>query len=282
MLYALDDREVKQLRELDFRPTFTNAEMLIAVCRTDPAVVARILPRPLRPPTIPLVMAFVASYPETNFGVRYHEAALVVHAAQGGRVGGYCVAMPVDDDTAMIAGRELYGFPKKMAEHIGLERDGDAIVGRAVRKGCEILRIELARGEPADIDALSALSPPSEDEQGRRCLALTSYLFKFFPSASARGFDHLPRLIEQTTLFRPRDDLRVGSGRVTVRSSPLDPLGEVPIVGEPLVVVHGHWDNTMLPGRVMARAWNARRFAKHAFFKTDMTPALLANGRITA
>ncbi len=274
MLYSLDAQEVRRLRQLDFRAEFTNAEMLIAVYKTDPAVVARILPKPLKPPPEPLVMAFVARYPQTNFGCVYDEGALVVVAGLHGKMGGYCVSMPVNDDTALIAGRELHGFPKKMAELIRLEHDGK-IVGRVVRKGTEILRIELEPSAPADLTSFAAFAPAEIDQQGRPCLSLSSYLFKFFRSSSGKRFDYLPRLVKQTTLLRPRPGLRMGAGKVVVTSSPFDPLGEVPVIGAPLFVVHGFWDNTMLPGKVVAHAWNPWSFLKYAFFKDDMIPTLL-------
>ena len=57
-------------------------------------------------------------------------------------------------------------------------------------------------------------------------------------------------------------------------STPVDPLGEVP-VGEIVSMYHGRWHNTMLPGRVVARTWNPMRFARHAFFKSDGPAHLL-------
>jgi hypothetical protein len=53
-----------------------------------------------------------------------------------------------------------------------------------------------------------------------------------------------------------------------------DPLGEIP-VGKITNMVYGRFKNTMLPGRVVARAWNPVRFARHAFFSTDMAVTLL-------
>jgi hypothetical protein len=46
MLYALDQSELQQLRNADWTAEFTGAEVLAAVFRTDPGVLAKILPRP--------------------------------------------------------------------------------------------------------------------------------------------------------------------------------------------------------------------------------------------
>lgn len=175
----------------------------------------------------------------------------------------------------MIAGRESHGFPKKMAERIRLESDGPRIVGSVTRKGIEILRIELEPTGPASLADLALINRPSTDASGRTTLPLPSYLFKFFPSTTGRGFDYLPRLIRQVTVFRPRADLRRGRAVVAVDSSETDPLGDIPVLGAPLVAVHGHFDNTMLPGKVVARVWNPWRFVKHAMFKSDVGVALL-------
>ncbi len=64
--------------------------------------------------------------------------------------------MPVTDDTALIAGREVYGFPKQIAERIELSRSASAVVGSVVRKGTEILRIEATLTGPASADDLVA------------------------------------------------------------------------------------------------------------------------------
>ena len=101
MLYALDQDELKQLRNANWTAEFTGAETLSAVFRTDPSVLGKILPRPLRPPSNPLALAFVVHYPETNYGIVYNEAALFAQAEYRGRSGMYCLSMPVDDDMAM-------------------------------------------------------------------------------------------------------------------------------------------------------------------------------------
>ena len=55
---------------------FYDAEMLVVFWETKPDIVARLLPPPLQPAAQPLVTAFVANYPSTNFDVTYRESAL--------------------------------------------------------------------------------------------------------------------------------------------------------------------------------------------------------------
>lgn len=276
MLYALSRSELARLQSASKQADFTGAEMAIAIYRTDPVAVETILPPPLKPTQPPTAVAFIGRYRQTSFGSVYNEGALFVQARFGAEVGWYCVAMPVDDDTAMIGGREQFGFPKKMADRITLEASGSQVVGRVRRKECEILRIEVEPSAALTPQDLSALGPEAVDEKGQACTEVVSFLFKHFPSPDYTRFDYLPRLVRQVTRFRARSDVRKGTGRVVVTSSPWDPLGEVPV--ESLIACfHGTWDNTMLPGKVVGRAWNVWRFLPHAFFKTDAIAFLLGS-----
>ena len=272
MLYALDRSELQQLRNANWTAEFTGAEVLAAVFRTDPSFLAQILPRPLRPPANPLALAFVAHYPRTSFGTVYNEAALFVQAEYRGRSGMYCLSMPVDDDMAMAGGREAFGYPKKMAESISLETMGSKVIGSAVRKGTEILRIEAEPKTAEGFEKLAMTGVP--DPNGSRSFEVTAYMFKHFPAPSMRGFDYLPRLVAEPIVLRPRPDVRFGDGTVTLTSSPFDPLGEVPVV-EMVTCAYGLHDNSMLPGKVVSRVWNLFAFAKHAFFKVDVVPVKL-------
>ncbi len=259
MLYALDRNELRQLRNANWTAEFTGAEMLAAVFRTDPGVLGQILPRPLRSPSNPLALAFVVHYPQTNFGTVYNEAALFVQAEYRGRLGMYCLSMPVDDDMAMAGGREVFGYPKKMAESISLETVGSKVIGSAVRKGTEILRIEAEPKTTGGIEtlAMTGVSDPND----ARSFEVTTYMFKYFNAPNMRGFDYLPRLVAEPIVLRPRPEVLFGDGMVTLTSSPYDPLGEVPVV-EIVTCAHGLFDNTMLPGKVVGRVWNLLAFAK--------------------
>ncbi len=92
--------------------------------------------------------------------------------------------MPVDDDTAMICGREQFGFPKKMADRITLDRDGPHVAGSAVRNGVQLLRIEgeFVDPQPADVHAWARpRSTRTADPARRRRLSCAG------PAGQARG-----------------------------------------------------------------------------------------------
>jgi acetoacetate decarboxylase len=270
MRYAVDKQELRAwARTGPFVPTFTGAEMLLVAFRTDPAVIAEVLPKPLEVPADPIAMAFVARYPETNFGLTYNEGALMVPAAFKGEAGGYCLAMPVDDDMAMVGGRERHGFPKKLADEITLHRDRGYATGSVVRRGEEILHIEADLTDTVDIGALSGVGlEPVADLDGAQAVPFVSYLFKHFPATDGNGFEYAPRLIRQVTLFRPREGLQSGAGKIAMAPAPADPLGDIPVF-DVVSTLYGVFDNVMLPGRVMAKVRNPLQFAPYAFFSTD-------------
>jgi len=250
-----------------FMPQYTGAEMLIVTFRTDPKEVAAVLPRPLRPAGEPLAIAFVARYPQTNLGLAYNEGALFVAAQYRGERGWYCLSMPVDDDTAMIGGREQLGFPKKMADQITLDRDGPHVAGSVVRNGAELLRIEGEFTDPQP-PGVQTWGVPAADPDGRPCEKLVSFSFKYFPAADGGPFDHSPELIRQVTLLRPRPGQLTGAAKIELSSTTCDPLGEIP-VREIVAAGYGVFDATMLPGRVVRRIYNRWRFLPKSLFKND-------------
>jgi acetoacetate decarboxylase len=276
MLYHLSQEQMDKLSHLNFLADFPNAEILLAVFRTDAKVAREIIPAPLKAAKEALAITFVARYPETNFGCIYNEGALFLQCEYRGENGYYCLSMPVDDDMAMVAGRENYGYPKKMADNITLEQKSGHVIGSVIRKGVEILRLECQLEKEAGQNALKYLGEPVLDWDGNTCNKVLSFLFKYFQSPDGGSFDYLPRLVREPVLFRSAGVLQEGSGRVTLSSTPFDPLGEVP-VREVVAMLYGRWHNTMLPGKVVARAWNPLKFARHAFFKIDLVPALLNN-----
>ena len=92
---------------------------------------------------------FIAKYPRTAFTGAYNEAALLVHVCTPLGKGVYCPWMIVNDDTAMIYGRELLGYPKKMAD-IPFNDDGKKITASLTRRGVEVISVAAERVKKED------------------------------------------------------------------------------------------------------------------------------------
>lgn len=243
---------------------FYDAEMLTVLWETKPEIVRRLLPPPLKPAAQPIAMAFVAHYPRTNFDVTYHESALFLRAEWEGEEGGYCLSMPVTSDMAMAGGREIFGFPKKIAD-VRLHREGDAFAGWTERRGIRFMEIRAKMTgrlnvEEAQAMLLTAEVKPDGSAEG------VSYNFKHFPAPEGMGFDYNPRLVKQVTTLRPKE-VQLGEAEVVLRPSDYDPWAEVEIV-RVLGAVYTRGDNSMKSGAVVAET-GPMEFAPYAFLKWD-------------
>lgn len=244
---------------------FYDAEMLTVFWETRPEVIARLLPPPLEPAAQPIAMAFVAFYPRTNFDVTYHESALFVRARFDGEEGNYCLAMPVTSDMAMAGGREMFGFPKKIAD-IHFSRQGDTLTGWTERRGTRFMEVRAKMsGRFNDAAAQESFMSMSKSEDGT--MRGISFNFKYFPAPEGGAFDYDPRLVRQETILRPKQ-LEFGEAELVLNPSPYDPWAEVEVV-KMLGAMYSVGDNSMLGGRVVAQT-ELLQFAPYAFLKWDM------------
>lgn len=243
---------------------FYDAEMLMVFWETKPEIIARLLPPPLKPADNPIAMAFVANYPATNFDVVYKESALFIRAEFDGEEGNYCLAMPVTNDIAMAGGREVFGFPKKMAD-IHFKKEGKAVNGWTERRGVRFMEVNATlTGQPNDPGALTLLQNETDDEGTIRGV---SYNFKHFPGPEPSTLDYDPRLVKQDTLLKPKV-LEIGEAEIILKHSDYDPWTEVEVV-KMLGGIYSVGDNSMLAGKVVAEV-GFMEFAPYAFLKWDM------------
>ena len=274
MKFALDDEELAKLMErmAGMRFIFFDAEMAVVFFRTDPNAIKRIIPEPLKPLAEPFAMAFMAKYPKTSFGSVYNEAALSLLVEYRGELGGYCLTMPVTEDMALIGGREIFGFPKKIADEISLEKTENGVKGRYVRKGIELMNLSMFFDEEVEANKLAEiLGTLTSQELGDKEWEVTSYNFKFFQSPQMIDFDYKPRLVKQVTTFRPSSRIKLSYNfDLKLRSSDRDPLAEIPFK-EPIIGFYGIFTNTMHPGEVVTEV-EEEKFMRYAFSKIDFLP----------
>ncbi|MBN1364200.1 MAG: acetoacetate decarboxylase family protein [Syntrophaceae bacterium] len=92
---------------------------------------------------------FIVKYARTAFTGSYNEAALLVHVRTPLGKGVFCPWMIVNDDTAMIYGRELLGYPKKMAD-IPFTDLGKSITAGLTRRGINVISVQAERIKEED------------------------------------------------------------------------------------------------------------------------------------
>jgi acetoacetate decarboxylase len=107
---------------------FIDREFLVITYRTDPEALRRVVPEPLEI-TDPIVKyEFIRMPDSTGFG-DYSESGQVIPVSFKGETGGYVHAMFLNDEAPIAGGREIWGFPKKLAEP-SLTVHKDTLVGR--------------------------------------------------------------------------------------------------------------------------------------------------------
>ena len=101
----------------------------------------------------------VAHRPDSTLGP-YNEAVVLVSSSFNGIDGLYCPLIYVDSDVALCAGREIWGFPKKMAE-IDIDESDGIVDARVSRCGEQLLRLRARVSEPMDVAATDRRIPPT-------------------------------------------------------------------------------------------------------------------------
>lgn len=102
---------------------FINREFFVVTYRTDPAALRAMVPEPLLPAGDLVKFEFIRMPDSTGFGA-YTESGQVIPVTYKGKPGTYQIAMYLDDESPIAGGREIWGFPKKLAKpHLRVEAD---------------------------------------------------------------------------------------------------------------------------------------------------------------
>lgn len=215
---------------------YRNAQAIAVKFETDLDAALDVLPAPLEliePATANLSFYW---YPFTTFGP-YHEVILRLYARHEGKPLTYIQQIFVDTEPPMLAGREVWGFPKKLAT-IGFAREKDMICGTLERPGGVRLATMIVRPEQP-IGNLPSSGPttglriiPSADPEARR------------PA--------LAELIAAHTEHTIREAWE-GTGSISFPEySALDPVNRFP-VKKVLKATYMEYDILLPAGRVIAR-----------------------------
>ena len=106
---------------------FFNREFFTITYRTDPEALAAVVPEPLEVVDGLVNYEFIRMPDSTGFG-DYTETGQVIPVRFKGEKGVYVHSMYLDDEAPIAGGRELWGFPKKLARP-KMEVESDVLVG---------------------------------------------------------------------------------------------------------------------------------------------------------
>ena len=128
---------------------FQNASLVLIDVPLNHREVKKILPLGFWPTNPPMATMIFADYPIFPYGVPYREAIMMVHVRTPLGRGIHCSWILVDDDVALIGGRDFLGYPKKLGEITFTEIDG-TISASATRRGIKVMSVDARRKEPED------------------------------------------------------------------------------------------------------------------------------------
>jgi acetoacetate decarboxylase len=214
---------------------FVNREYMIIRYRTDPEALRKVLPAPLEF-TDPIVKyEFIRMPDSTGFG-NYTESGQVIPVTFKGVAGGYVHSMYLNDDAPIAGGREIWGFPKKLAEP-KLHAEKDTLVGTL-----DYGRIRVANGT---MGYKHRVLDPAKILKG---MLEPSYLLKIIPHV-----DCSPRICELVRYYLT--DVTVkgaweGPAGLELFDHALAPVAELPVL-EVLSATHILADLTLGLGEVI-------------------------------
>ena len=129
---------------------YKNAEALSITYETDPEAALDLLPEGLAIVEPALAALIIVRYPFSTLGP-YEEAILGIPCTWQDEPRFYIPHIVVNSDIPQAAGREIWGFPKKMA-HVTLDREMDLVHGTMERpKGHRICSAGIRLEGPAEI-----------------------------------------------------------------------------------------------------------------------------------
>ena len=152
-------------------------------------------------------------YPWTTFGP-YNEAILSLLVEHKGRPMTYIMHIAVTTEPPMLAGREIWGFPKKLAQ-IEFKSERDMIYGTLER--------------PAGVRLASAIVRPERPAPDRAFGRATAVSMRLIPSAEENGRPVCADIIETTPRSKVHE-VWTGTGSIAfAEASRLDPWNRLPV-----------------------------------------------------
>ncbi|MDP3342170.1 acetoacetate decarboxylase family protein [Frigidibacter sp.] len=125
---------------------YRNVRKISAFCKCDPAKLALFLPDEFSLAG-EICEVFVMESPDAGPLGRYNEGGIVIPVSYDGQTGGHVAFEYVETDDSMAAGREIWGYPKKIADvPMTFAADGK-VSGSVVRRGARIIAVDFTPAE---------------------------------------------------------------------------------------------------------------------------------------
>ena len=213
---------------------FVDREYLIITYRTDPGLLRQLVPAPLELAEPVVKYEFINMPDSTGFG-HYCESGQVIPVTLDGVHGGFVLSMFLNDHPPIAAGRELWGFPKKLGQP-ELRVHTDTLMGTL-----DYSEFRVATG------TMGYKHRAMDAAKAKAALEAPSFLLKVVPHV-----DGTPRICELVQYALTEVTVKgawTGPGGLDLRHHALAPVADLPVL-EILSTAHIIADLTLPLGTV--------------------------------
>jgi acetoacetate decarboxylase len=213
---------------------FVDREYLIITYRTDPDQLRKLIPAPLQMAEPIVRYEFINMPDSTGFG-HYCESGQVIPVTLDGVAGGYVHSMYLNDHPPIAAGRELWGFPKKLGEP-ELRVHKDTLIGTLDYSDFRIATGTMGYKHHAlDIETI------------KKSMASPTFLLKIIPHVD--GSARICELVQYSLTDIVIKGAWSGPGALQLNPHALAPVADLPVL-EIISAVHIMADLTLPLGTV--------------------------------
>ncbi|BCA96536.1 putative acetoacetate decarboxylase [Legionella antarctica] len=214
---------------------FINREFLIITYETDIDVLREFVPAPLEVVEPIVKFEFIRMPDSTGFG-DYTESGQVIPVRFKGKMGSFTHAMYLDDHPPIAGGREIWGFPKKMANP-KLEVVHETLIGTLDYGPCRIATATMGyKYEVLDVKKIA------------ESMTNPNYLLKIIPHVD--GSTRICELVEYHLTEISVKGAWQGPAQLELAHHALAPVANLP-VRRIVSAVHLQSDLTLPYGRVV-------------------------------
>jgi acetoacetate decarboxylase len=212
---------------------FINREYMIITYETDAQAIRAQLPEPLEPLEDSLVHYEWIKMPDSSGFGSYTETGLVIPCRFEGQEVNFVSQMYLDDDPPIVAGREIWGFPKKYA-HPKLELVKDTLTGTLEYGGQRVALGTMGYKHEA---------MAGNGERTRSALSKTQVNLKLIP-----GVDGSPEICQLVAINLAEINVKgswIGPGRLHLVPHVNAPVADLPVRN--VVIAHHFVADLTLP-----------------------------------
>ena len=203
------------------KPTYKyrGTNTILCIFRTTKNVLEKVIPKPLIYNSDLFVYAWVNHLPRTTGFCAYREMFLTIpveYPGKDGIIGGnYNAHLYLDNDSPIAAGREIYGYPKKIAR-VHFSEQEDVLTRSVERGGHEIFKVSISPRVSLPTDPLD----PLVAQLGKPFIN-----YKLIPSVEEGARPDVAQLTLMELENFVCTKLDEGPSCVEFNNSPADPLG---------------------------------------------------------